>query len=165
MRRYFSNRTYRTVLAFKIQKSDFKNFGKRIVKSPKLYFYDTGLLCYFLGMKSSQDVINYYQLGAIFENLIIAEQMKITYHTGEKPSLYFYRDSNQLEVDLLKDTASGIELTEIKANRTFSVKMLSNMNKVASLIDRPVNKKLIYGGDQNFETKETNITAWFDISP
>jgi len=141
----------------------FKNFGKRIVKSPKLYFYDTGLLCYLLGMKSSQDVINYYQLGAIFENLIVAEQMKIAYHNGEKPSLYFYRDSNQLEVDLLRDTAAGIELTEIKANRTFSDKMLSNMNKVASLGDRPISKKLIYGGDQSFETQATNITAWFDV--
>ena len=69
-------------------------------------------------------------------------------------------------LDLNMPKKTGLEcLTEIKANRTFSVKMLSNMNKVASLIDRPVNKKLIYGGDQNFETKETNITAWFDISP
>lgn len=141
----------------------FKNLGKRIVKSPKLYFYDTGLLCYLLRMKSSQDLVNYYQLGAIFENLIIAEQMKIAYHNGEKPNFYFYRDSNQLEVDLLRDTATNMEVTEIKANRTFHHKMLSNMDKIASLIDRPISKRLIYGGDQNFETQETKVTAWFDV--
>jgi len=58
---------------------------------------------------------------------------------------------------------AAIELTEIKANRTFNDKMLSNMNKVASLVDRPISKKLIYGGDQSFETQATNITAWFDV--
>ncbi len=140
----------------------FKNLGKRIVKSPKLYFYDTGLLCYLLRMKSSQDVVNYYQLGAIFENLIISEQMKIAYHNGEKPNFYFYRDSNQLEVDLLKDTATSVALTEIKANRTFNSNMLSKLDKIASLIDRPSHKTLIYGGDQSFETQGTKVTAWFE---
>jgi len=141
----------------------FENFGKRIVKSPKLYFYDTGLLCYFLGMKSPQDLVNYYQFGAIFENLIIAEKMKINYHNGEKPNFYFYRDSNQLEVDLVKSSAADFELTEIKANRTFNSKMLSSINKVASLINKPVKTKLIYGGDESFKTQETDITAWFNI--
>ncbi len=72
-------------------------------------------------------------------------------------------DSNQLEVDLLKDAATNIELTEIKAGRAFNGKMLLNMDKIASLIDRPTSKKLIYGGDQNFETQETKVTAWFDV--
>lgn len=139
----------------------FRNFGKRIIKSPKLYFYDTGLLCYLLNMRSTQDVINYYQLGALFENLIIAERMKIGHHRGEEPRLYFYRDSNQLEIDLLEDSASGIILTEIKANRTFKSNMLSNLDKVAAITQQPTQKQLVYGGDTTFEVMGAQVIPWF----
>ena len=141
----------------------FQNFGKRIIKSPKLYFYDTGLLCYFLNMKSVQDVINYYQLGALFENMIIAEYMKSGYHKGEEPRFYFYRDSNQVEIDLLKESATSILLTEIKANRTFNSKMLTNVSKISALIKQPVSKQLIYGGDQGYDYQTTVVKPWFDI--
>lgn len=139
----------------------FKNFGKRIIKSPKLYFYDTGLLCYLLTMRTHQDVINYYQLGALFENMVIADQMKAAHHRGEEPRLYFYRDSNQLEVDLLEEHASGIRLTEIKANRTFNPNMLTNLKRVAAFIPQPTNKQLIYGGDETFEVDDTVVKRWF----
>ncbi|MEM0992050.1 MAG: ATP-binding protein [Bacteroidota bacterium] len=141
----------------------FRNFGKRIVKSPKLYFYDTGLLCYLLNMKSPQDIINYYQFGALFENLVVAEHIKMNHHSGESPRFYFYRDSNQLEVDLLREQAGKIQLTEIKANRTFSSKMLVTLNRVEKLIDQPVTKELIYGGDEIFEHQGTRVRAWFSV--
>lgn len=141
----------------------FKNFGKRIVKSPKLYFYDMGLLCYLLNMKSVQDVVNYYQMGALFENLVVAEHLKISHHNGETPRFYFYRNSNQLEVDLLSEDAFGMLLTEIKANRTFNPKMLTNLNKVSKLIDVPTKMKLIYGGDKSLEHREVVVKTWFDF--
>ena len=141
----------------------FQNFGKRIIKSPKLYFYDTGLLCYFLNMKSVRDIVNYYQLGALFENLIIAEQMKTSHHSGEEPRFYFYRDSNQIEIDLLSESASAILLTEIKANRTFNPKMVSNLSKIAKVARQPVRKQIIYGGDQTHEYQDTQVNPWFKI--
>ena len=91
-------------------------------------------------MKSSQDVLNYYQLGALFENLVIAERMKVAHHNGDKPAMYFYRDSNQVEVDLLEETASGISLSEIKSNRTFNKKMLTGLNKRV-VLDKSTYKK------------------------
>lgn len=139
----------------------FRNFGKRIIKSPKLYFYDTGLLCYLLNMRTHQDVINYYQLGALFENMVIADQMKAAHHQGEEPRLYFYRDSNQLEIDLLEEHVSGIQLTEIKANRTYHSNMLTNLNRVSAIIPQPTEKRLIYGGDEPFETEDTVVQTWF----
>lgn len=139
----------------------FQNFGKRIIKSPKLYFYDTGLLCYLLNMRVYQDVINYYQLGALFENLVIADRMKAIFHRGEEPRLYFYRDSNQLEVDLLEEDASGIQLTEIKANRTFHSNMLTNLKRVSGIIPQPTNLQLIYGGEDSFEVEDTVVKHWY----
>lgn len=141
----------------------FRNFGKRIIKSPKLYFYDTGLLCYLLNMKSTQDIINYYQLGALFENLIIAEHLKVSHHNGETPRFYFYRDSNQVETDLLSEGANEIFLTEIKANRTFHPRMLTNLHKIEALIKQPVRKQLIYGGEEALNYKDVKVETWFSF--
>ncbi len=138
----------------------YKNFGKRLIKSPKLYFYDTGLLCYLLSMQSEKDVVNYYQLGALFENLIIAERMKRAHHDGKEARLYFYRDSNQLEADLLEETASGLALTEIKANRTYRDNLLSNLHKIEKIAGQPVQKQLVFGGDEGFEVKDVRVFPW-----
>ena len=138
----------------------YKNFGKRITKSPKLYFYDTGLLCYLLSMQSEKDVINYYQLGALFENLIIAERMKRAQHDGKEARLYFYRDSNQLETDLLEETASGLILTEIKANRTYRDNLLANLHKVGKIAGQPIYKQLVFGGDEGFTVRNVQVFPW-----
>ena len=142
-----------------------RNFGKRIIKSPKLYFYDTGLLCYLLGMQGEQDVHNYYQLGALFENLIVAERTKQAAHAGEPARLFFYRDSNQVEVDLLEDKGNNITLTEIKAARTVFSKHLKGLNRVQQLIaDQSVDRQLIYGGEESdFSFQEVNVKSWQEL--
>ena len=141
----------------------FKNFGKRIIKSPKLYFYDTGLLCNLLEIRNEKELKSSNYGGALFENLIIADIVKSNHHQGNNSRLYFYRDSNQLEIDLLEAKASKFILTEIKSTRTYRTKLTMNLNRVAKLVDLPAEKKLIYGGDKSFETQETSITPWFDI--
>jgi len=138
----------------------YRNFGKRLTKSPKLYFYDTGLLCYLLGMQSASDVARYYQLGALFENLIIADRVKQIQHSGKEARLYFYRDSNQLEVDLLEEKGSGILLTEIKANRTYKDVMLKALHRIAAIMDRPVHKQLVHGGDEGFVIQDVKVSPW-----
>jgi len=139
----------------------YRNLGKRVVKTPKLYFYDTGLLCYLLGMKSTDDVVNYYQRGALFENLIIADKVKRAHHKGEEPRFYFYRDSNQVEVDLVKEGPNALRLTEIKANRTYKPKLLAHLKKLADQSDRPAVKELIFGGEESFTAQGVAINAWF----
>lgn len=141
----------------------FQNFGKRLIKSPKLYFYDTGLLCYLLGMQSEKDVFNYYQFGALFENLVIAERMKRDQHEGKEARLYFYRDSNQVEVDLLEETPSGLILTEIKASRTYRDGLLANLHKAGKIARQTARKQLVYGGDEGFEVKDAQVFPWFGL--
>lgn len=138
----------------------YRNFGKRITKSPKLYFYDTGLLCYLLGMQSEKDVVNYYQLGALFENLVIAERMKRAQHDGTEARLYFYRDSNQVEADLLEEQAGRLILTEIKANRTYRESLLANLHKAGKIAGLPVQKQLVFGGDEGFTVKDVQVFPW-----
>ena len=138
----------------------YRNFGKRITKSPKLYFYDTGLLCYFLNMQSKNDVVNYYQLGALFENLVIAERMKRAHHDGIEARLYFYRDSNQVEADLLEEQAGSLILTEIKANRTYKENLLANLHKIGKIAGQPVRKQLVFGGDEGFTVKDVQVFPW-----
>jgi uncharacterized protein len=142
-----------------------RNLGKRIIKSPKLYFYDTGLLCYLLGMQQEQDVQNYYQLGALFENLIIAEVTKRAAHSGQPGRFFFYRDSNQVEVDLLEEKGNQITLTEIKAARTVFSKHLKGLNRVQQLIkDQPVDRQLIYGAEESgFSFQEVTVKSWKDL--
>ena len=142
-----------------------RNFGKRITKSPKLYFYDTGLLCYLLGMESAADVFRYFQFGALFENLIIADRVKWMQHDGKEARLYFYRDSNQVEVDLLEETAAGLVLTEIKAGRTFHDNMLVNLHRIAKIAGQPVKKQLVFGGDEGFEIQDVRVSPWHDAIP
>lgn len=139
-----------------------RNFGKRMIKSPKLYFYDTGLLCYLLGMQGKQDVQNYYQLGALFENLVVAERTKQAAHAGAPARLFFYRDSNQVEVDLLEEKGNHITLTEIKAARTVFSKQLKGLHRVAQLIkDQHVQSQLIYGGEESdFSLQEIHVKSW-----
>lgn len=83
----------------------YRNIGKRIVKTPKRYFYDTGLLCFLLGIENEQQLAIHPLRGAIFENYVVAEMMKQYYHKGEIPHLYFYRDKSQNEVDLIEETS------------------------------------------------------------
>lgn len=142
----------------------FRNLGKRIVKSPKLYFYDTGLLCALLGMKTVRDVRNYYQLGALFENYVLAERMKISHHRGVTPRLFFYRDSNQLEADIIEEMPNHIRLTEIKMGRTYRPDYIKALNKLELLSEKPVKKIVIYGGDETFLTESTTVVPWCSIS-
>lgn len=79
----------------------YQNFNKRLIKMPKLYFYDTGLLNYLLGVREYMQIQTHFAKGAIFENLIIAELLKQRYHNGKEPNLYFWRDHKGREIDLL----------------------------------------------------------------
>ncbi len=110
----------------------FENFGKRVVKSPKYYFTDTGLLTYLLGIEKPEQVTRDPLVGQLFENLVVLEAIKARYNQGKMPNLYFYRDSHGNEIDLLY--ASGRSLTgiEIKSAATFHShfrKMLSRFSQ------------------------------------
>lgn len=123
------------------------NIGKRLVKSPKIYFYDAGLACWLLGIKTVDQLQHHPLRGALFENLVVLEVLKSLRNQGLRDPLYFFRDSNGLEIDLLLDHADGLQLVEIKASQTVSAPLFKNLRTVSTLLgDRVKSQHLIYGG-------------------
>ena len=105
----------------------YANIKKRLVKSPKLYFYDTGLACYLLGITKPADIEQFYLRGALFENLIVSDFLKQRYFTGLESNLFFYRDKNNVEVDLITKEFQFLKAYEIKAGATRNQDFLKNI--------------------------------------
>lgn len=126
------------------------NFNKRIIKMPKLYFYDVGLVCSLLGIDSVTGVNNYYHKGALFENLIVSELLKKRFNMGRPDNLFFWRDKTGHEIDIVIDNGISLIPVEIKSSRTINAEFFKNLEYYCDLsgIDRK-NSVVIYGGDQD----------------
>lgn len=133
------------------------NFNKRLVKMPKLYFYDTGLAAHLLGIESSEQLSNHYHRGALYENLVILECLKHRLNQGLPPNLYFWRDHGGHEVDLIAEWGSKLVAIEIKAAQTFRPEYLSGLNKFAKFAN-PDKQALIYTGEQTGQFKGVELT-------
>lgn len=127
----------------------FSNFGKRMIKSPKYYFVETGLLSFLLGIKTSEQVTRDPIVGQIFENLIIAECLKARYNMGELPDLYFYRDNNGNEVDLIFQKGREVVAIEIKSASTYSSSQLKGIKRFRKICQDNHKSFLIYNGGQH----------------
>jgi len=147
-----------TYICFSLE-PHFKNFNKRITKASKIYFYDTGLLCYLLRIKNA-DQLNIHPLkGQIFENWVIAEYMKYYFNLGQEAPLYFWRDQHGHEVDLVIDQGTHLDLIEIKSGQTFQKDFLKNIKWLNKLQDR-THGKCIYGGDKIFNIQDIRVQPW-----
>lgn len=126
-----------------------RNFSKRVVKTPKLYFVDTGVLCFLLGIRSAEDLKGHPLIGHIFETFIIGEYYKRIAHTGEIPPLYFWRDKTGNEIDLIVDFGSSLLPVEIKAARTYSTSFKEGISRWLGLKGNTTDRgKIIYAGEQ-----------------
>ena len=139
-----------------------KNFNKRLIKSPKLYFFDTGLLCYLLGIRTPQELEIHSQRGAIFETYIISELMKSCYNAGIAPPLYYWRDSQGHEVDLVIEHAEQLYPIEIKSAQTISSSMFTGLNYWLNLTQQQQGM-LIYGGSDSYLRNGLMIRSWNTI--
>ncbi|MFV0268403.1 MAG: ATP-binding protein [Draconibacterium sp.] len=141
-----------------------KNFNKRIIKSPKLYFYDTGLVCSLLGIENEMQVKNYYGKGALFENLIVNEFLKDKLHNGFSPRLYFWQNKTKQEVDLVVEEAGNVTAYEIKSAMTMNDEHFSNLKYWQKLSGaEPEKLNVIFGGESNFKTSAGNYISWKNI--
>lgn len=139
----------------------YKNFNKRLVKSPKLYFFDTGLLCYLLGIHKEEQLHVHYLYGNIMENMLMAELYKRHTHRGQRPSFYFLRDSNGNEIDLVVEKSGQLRLIELKAAKTFNTRMFSGMANWKKVSDLSVSDStVVYLGEQTFNTEHGNLVPW-----
>ena len=134
----------------------YENIPKRLVKSPKLYFNDPGLACYLLDIESPQQLDRDKMRGAIFENMIVMEAIKHRYNMGLEGGVFFYRDSNQNEVDLLIKQEGELTAIEVKSSMTYSSSFEKALTQIEGWIKPPISKKaIVYSGD--FENTSGNI--------
>ncbi len=140
----------------------YKNFNKRIIKSPKLYFTDTGLLCYLLRITSPDQLVTYPLIGSIFGNWVIAALKKRFQHHGRQAPLYFWRDQHGHEVDLIADKAISLFPVEIKSGQTFQKNFIQTVNWLNKLQNR-ADGACIYGGDDNFHINDISVCSWKNL--
>ncbi len=125
----------------------FENFGKRVVKSPKYYFFDTGLLVFMLGIEKASQISRDPLLGHIFENLVVIECLKSRANAGKLPNLYFFRDSNGNEVDIIFQNGRELTAIEIKSSTTYKASLLKGLKRIAALSPQVSRSYLVYAGD------------------
>jgi predicted AAA+ superfamily ATPase len=141
----------------------FENFGKRVVKSPKYYFTETGLLCHLLGIREPAHIARDPLVGAIFENLVVMECAKALLNRGLPAELYFFRDSNGNEVDLLIPDGRHLRALEIKSASTFKMDRLAGLRRFRKLTDRVRASYLIYNGETRPLSDQTQALNFREI--
>jgi len=141
------------------------NIGKRLVKSPKVYFYDIGLACWLLGIKTTEQLKHHPLRGALFENLVILEVLKSLRNQGLRDPLYFFRNSNGVEVDLFLEHAEGLQMIEIKSSQTIAAPFFKNLKAVSEMIGSRVKSQfLIYGGPAAQERSKVKILPYWQTA-
>jgi len=139
----------------------FKNFSKRLIKSPKLYFLDTGLLSYLLKIRSAEDLRIHAQYGSIFESFVISELLKNYLNRGAEHPIYFWRDSTGNEIDILIDQGDELIPLEIKAGQTINPDFFKGIRfwkKLANASDQPA--ALVYGGNRSHIRSGIHVYSW-----
>ncbi len=138
-----------------------KNFNKRLVKSPKLYFYDTGVACSLLGIESISQLTTHYLKGGLFENFIINEFIKRRLNAGKTPHVFYWLSKDRKEIDLLIEHDSQLVPIEIKSGKTRNSSYFSNLQYWQHLSNEAVdNLIVVYGGDDDLKTQLGNYVGW-----
>ena len=148
-------------LTFKLQPYH-SNFNKVIVKTPKIYFHDTGLLCHLLGIRSQEDLELHFAKGNIFENLVISEMYKNSINNATKSKIYFWRDKSQNEVDLIVETGVRLDAIEIKSAKTIYQNQFRGLDYFKNL-KADTNLHLVYGGNENQERTNYSVHSILNL--
>lgn len=140
----------------------FENLGKRVIKSPKIYFTEPGLACYLLGIEDVTQVGRDPLLGNLFENMVVMEAVKARYNKGLDANLYFFRDSNHYEIDLLWKKDGSLFPVEIKSALTWNESFTKNINRFKKGISTKNKGCVVYGGELNFTARDDVLVTGFD---
>jgi len=138
-----------------------RNFGKRLVKRPKLYLTDVGLACWLLGIRTTELLSLHPMRGALFETLIVTEVLKGRYNRGQPADLYFWRDNNGLEADLMFEVDGAVQTVEIKSGQTVTSDYIRAGKRSARMAGSEARQPwLIYGGDERYERSGVQVIGW-----
>lgn len=142
----------------------YKNFNKRLVKTPKLYFYDSGIVCHLLGIESGAHAQIHASRGALFEGYVITEIVKQVFSQAKTPAIYFWNHQKGFEIDLLIETSGNLLAVEIKSSSTFSEEFLSQLKKWDALAkDQSSIDYVVYSGEKSFEIGNYRILSFKDL--
>ena len=141
------------------------NFGKRLVKTPKLYFLDTALAAWLLGLRDAQSLATHAMRGALFETWVLGEILKHEFNAGRTPELWFWRDSAGHEIDLLLPVGDRLQPVEIKSGATFAADWLDSPQRWAALAGPAALQPIIvYGGNASYERQGCRVLSWRDLA-
>ncbi|MCL2128346.1 MAG: ATP-binding protein [Treponema sp.] len=143
----------------------FNNFGKRVIKAPKLYFTDAGQAANLLGIESPQQVFRDPLSGGLFENMVVADALKTMYNMGKREGLYYFRNQNGLEIDLILSKGRDITPVEIKSGSSFDPSFCKNIKLFRKLSDCINGGYVVYGGDKRIRIDDTEFINFKDVSP
>ena len=143
----------------------FQNFGKRLVKSPKLYFLDAGLMAWLLGIRDEVSMATHAARGALFETWVVSELIKQRFNAGQPADLYFWRDSAGHEIDVVFETPAGLQAVEIKSGSTYASDWADGLKKWQKFTGDTAMLKpiLIYGGMSSYERESCWLKGWPDM--
>ena len=146
----------------------FANLGKRLIKAPKLYFYDTGLAASLLGLETPGHLASHPLRGALFETWVVGEIVKAHLNRGRRPRLSFYRDRRGLEIDLVLERGADLALVEIKSAQTPGSHQLAAFDRFAESLagretPRVVEQTVVYGGDETQKRSRGELLSWRDV--
>lgn len=142
-----------------------QNFGKRLVKTPKLYFHDTGLAAFLLGIRDTEHLSIHSSRGALFENFVISELLKKRFNAGLSANLYFWRNNIGDEIDVILEQASKLQPIEIKSAQTIAPQFMSGLNKWMGIAgESALPPQLIYGGTESMTRNGVQILSWQAIN-
>ena len=144
-----------------------RNFGKRLVKTPKFYFLDVGLMAWLLSIRDATSIETHAARGALFETWVVSELIKQRYHRGEPNDLFFWRDSLGNEIDVVYETANGLQAIEIKSGRTFGSDWPDALLKWRAMTGtsqpNAPTPKIVFGGSGGFVRQGSEVVGWREL--
>ncbi len=147
----------------KLLRPYYKNFNKRLVKSPKLYFLDTGLTCFLLDIHNEKQLATHPLRGLLFESFVVSELIKKRFNAGKTDNLFYFRDNIGNEVDIVCDYGTDVNQIEIKSGKTISPDFFKGLKYFSSLNKDIKNSYLIHGGKESYVREGVHVTGWRDI--
>lgn len=141
----------------------FRNYSKRLIKAPKLFFYDVGFAAYLLGVERKEQLVNHPLKGALFETLVMGELLKARYNAVKGNNLYFFRDNSGHEVDCLLDQGSYCVPIEIKSSQTINENFFANLKFYNGLQQNAAKPILIYGGNESYARESAEVVSYREL--
>jgi predicted AAA+ superfamily ATPase len=138
------------------------NVNRRLIKSPKLYFYDTGLACSLLNIENENQIANFYLRGNLFENFVFSELLKMKFNAGLPSNYYFFRDSKGVEIDCVQELPDGMRLIEIKSSETLSYDYIKNIVSSRTLFNK-TDDFVIYAGQNVADFHNVKFVNWQEM--